>query len=135
MLDPPDSVAANFGAAAKFPRTAKAVPRNYLLGYDGTVAVVDRRTKTVHPREYIGPPWTPKSLKVGDRVGVCAHKTGFSLWVNGQARICFQQEHMNTTQKLYSILELDGRNKSVRMIPKPTYPDIDGLRKILAEKK
>jgi hypothetical protein len=135
MCDSPDSVAASFGAAAKFPRTAKAVPRNYLLGYDGTLAVVDRTTKYVHPREYIGPPWTPKSLKVGDRVGVCAHKTGFSLWVNGQARLCFQQDHIKTNQPLYALLELDGRTKSVRMIAKPTYPDIDGLRTILADKK
>jgi hypothetical protein len=135
MCDSPDSVAASFGAAAKFPRTAKAVPRNYLLGYDGTLAVVDRQTKYVHPREYIGPPWSPKSLKVGDRLGVCAHKTGLSLWVNGQCRVCFQQDYIKTNQPLYAILELDGRTKSVRMIPKPTYPDIDGLRTILAEKK
>jgi hypothetical protein len=135
IQDSPDNVAASFGAAAKFPRSAKAVPRNFLLGYDGMVAVVDRANRSVHPREYIGPPWQPKSVKVGDRIGVLAHKTGLSLWVNGQAKICYQQDHVNTSQPLYALLELDGRHKSVRMVAKPTYPNIEELHKILAAKK
>jgi hypothetical protein len=129
----PDHLAATFGSAAKYPRTAKQVPRNWLLGYDGTIAVVNRATKYVHPREYLGPPWTPRQLKVGDRVGVCAHKTGLSLWVNGKVRICYNQDRIKTTVPLYALLELDGCQKSVRMVTNPVWPDVAPLREHLAK--
>ena len=52
------------------------------------------------PSQVIGPPWTPKSLKPKDRVGVLAHKTGFSLWVNGDPKLCFTAEPISVKDPL-----------------------------------
>lgn len=131
----PDDIVAMFGSAAKFPRTAKGLPGTWLLGYDGSLVIVDKRSKWISPKEVIGPPWSPKSLKRQDRIGVLAHKTGFSLWVNGTPKICFTGEQIQTNVPLYALMELDGRTKSVRMIAKPTSPDVSLLQAHLAKVK
>jgi hypothetical protein len=124
----PDEIVALYGTPAKFPRSAKSIPTSWLLGYDGNVAFVNGQARSLTAKEKIGPPWQPKSLRVGDTLGVLAHKTGFSLWVNRDPKLVFTGASMPLGQQLHALMELDGRCKAVRVVPQSKMPPLDKLK-------